>query len=238
MTGPAFSYDPAIVDRFPAVVGGVVHVTGLVNELSSEALVADYETEQAAVAAMLAERPIAELPSIAAWRRTFTACGVKPTQHRVAAEALLRRLHKAGNIPSINALVDIGNIVSIRHALPVAMFDQAAVSGATTVRFATGDERFTDLGASEAAHPDADEVIFVDDAGLVSARRWCWRQSAQSATGPATTTIIATIEAQHDGGRADIENAVGDLVDLLRRHQPQAEATAVILDGTNSSVEF
>ena len=39
---------------------------------------------------------------------------------RSAAEALLRRLTKQGSIPSINTLVDIGNLVSIRYALPVA----------------------------------------------------------------------------------------------------------------------
>ena len=42
--------------------------------------------------------------------------GVDPTQYRSAAEALLRRLSKSGEIPSINALVDLGNLVSIRYA--------------------------------------------------------------------------------------------------------------------------
>lgn len=26
-----FRYDPAIVERFPAIVGGVIHVTGVTN---------------------------------------------------------------------------------------------------------------------------------------------------------------------------------------------------------------
>ena len=100
------------------------------------------------------QRPFSELPSLAAWRRAFRAFGVDPTGYRSAAEALLRRLTKQGSIPSINTLVDIGNLVSIRHALPVAVFDQRAMTGGTTVRFATGDETFTDLGTGERESPE------------------------------------------------------------------------------------
>jgi DNA/RNA-binding domain of Phe-tRNA-synthetase-like protein len=46
----------------------------------------------------------------------FTRFGAKPTQYRCAAEALLRRLAKHGDISPINTLVDIGNLVSIRYA--------------------------------------------------------------------------------------------------------------------------
>ena len=64
---------------------------------------------------------LASVPSIAAWRRAFSQFGAKPTQHRNAAEALLRRLDKQGEIPSISTLVDIGNLISIRYAIPVAI---------------------------------------------------------------------------------------------------------------------
>jgi DNA/RNA-binding domain of Phe-tRNA-synthetase-like protein len=168
---PSFRYDAAIAERFPAVRGGVLHVTGLANGPSPEALVTRFEAEQVGVRAMLDGRSLSELPSLAAWRRAFRAFGVDPTAYRSAAEALLRRLTKQGAIPSINTLVDIGNLVSIRHALPVAVFDQRAATGGTTVRLASGTERFTDLGSGETERPDRGEVIFVDEAGLVSARR-------------------------------------------------------------------
>ena len=89
---------------------------------------------------------------------------------------------KHGEIPSVGTLVDIGNLVSIRYALPVAVLDLAGVAGTITVRFARGSEEFTDLGTSSVEHPDAGEVAFVDEKDVVHARRWCWRQSAQSAT--------------------------------------------------------
>jgi DNA/RNA-binding domain of Phe-tRNA-synthetase-like protein len=169
------------------------------------------------------------LPSLAAWRRAFRAFGVDPTAYRSAAEALLRRLTKQGSIPSINALVDIGNLVSIRYALPVAVFDQRAMTSGTTVLFATGDETFTDLGSGERESPEAGEVIFVDEAGLVSARRWCWRQSAESASGPTTTEVLVTVEGHHDGAAEDVAAALADLEALLRRHAaPTTASTAIV----------
>ena len=148
-----FAYDPAIVERYPSVVGGVLVATGVTNGPSDPALVAAFEAEQAAAIARIGDTPLSEIPSLAAWRRAFRAFGVDPTAYRSASEALLRRLTKQGSIPSINTLVDIGNLVSIRHALPVAMFDLASVSGGLTVTFATGDESFTDLGSGSVETP-------------------------------------------------------------------------------------
>ena len=194
-----FAYDPAVRDAFPGLRVGALHATGLVNGPSPPALREAYRAEQDAAGARLRETPIAELPSIAAWRRAFSQFGAKPTQHRNAAEALLRRLDKQGEIPSIGALVDIGNLVSIRHALPVACFDLTQIDGGLTVRFATGAEPFTDLGSTETVHPDPGEVVFVDRNDVVSARRWCWRQGAQSATGESTTDALIVVEGQHAG---------------------------------------
>jgi DNA/RNA-binding domain of Phe-tRNA-synthetase-like protein len=210
-----FRYDQAIVERFPNVVGGVIHAVGVQNGPSPAPLRDAFEAEQAAALARIGTTPLSELPSLAAWRRAFRAFGVDPTAYRSAAEALLRRLTKQGSIPSINALVDIGNLVSIRYELPVAVFDQRSMTGGTTVRFAAGNESFTDLGSGQLESPENGEVVFVDDAGLVSARRWCWRQSAQSASGPSTTEILVTVEAHHESAAADVAAAQRHLKQLI-----------------------
>jgi DNA/RNA-binding domain of Phe-tRNA-synthetase-like protein len=218
-----FAYSDEILASFPTIRGGVLHATGLTNGPTPEPLMAEYLSQQQATIERIGETPLAEIPSIAAWRRAFSAFGVKPTQYRNAAEALLRRLTKQGDIPSINLLVDVANLVSIRYALPVAVFDQREVTGGTEVRFADGSERFRDLGGDGAeVHPDQGEVIFVDGAGLVSARRWCWRQSAQSAARPGTTEAIITVEGHHENAADEVQAAVTDLAELLGRYNPVA----------------
>ena len=210
-----FRYEPGILERFPGIVGGVIHATGVRNGPTPMELAVAFADEQSVVRQRIGETPLSELPALAAWRRVFRGFGVDPTQYRSAAEALLRRLTKAGELPSIGTLVDLANLVSIRHALPVAVFDLETVNGGITVRLARGDERWADLGSSEAEHPDGGEVIFADDADVVVARRWCWRQSAESAAREGTTHILVTVEGHHDGASADVSAAVDELERLL-----------------------
>jgi DNA/RNA-binding domain of Phe-tRNA-synthetase-like protein len=220
-----FSYDDAVVEHYPGIHAGVILATGLVNGPSSPELIAAFMAEQAAVTDRLQGTELAEIPSIAAWRRAFTRFGAKPTQYRNAAESLLRRLSKQGDIPSISTLVDMGNLISIRYALPVAIFDQDQIAGEITVRIADGSEPFADLGSSESVHPEPGEVIFVDANNDVSARRWCWRQSAKSATSPSTVNAMIVIEGHHETAQAVIQSAVADMKALLRTYQPQSEIT-------------
>ncbi len=227
---PRFRYHPAVTDRFPTIVGGLIHARGVTSGVTPTDLAEAFHAEQAAVLAGIGGTPLSELPTIAAWRRTFRGFGVDPTAYRSAAEALLRRLTKQGSIPSIGALVDLGNLVSIRYGLPVSVMDQRVVVGGTTVRFAEGSERFTDLGSGASEAPERGEVIFVDEAGQVSARRWCWRQSAESASGPATSEILVTVEGHHATAASDVAAALDDLQALLASHASPIAMVAAILD--------
>ncbi len=210
-----FRYSDEILARYPDVVGGIILASGMINGPTPASLLAAFQAEQQATLMRLDNTPLSQVPALAAWRIAFRGFGVDPTQYRSAAESLLRRLTKKGDIPSINLLVDLGNLVSIRYALPVAVFDTRALQGAVTVHFADGSERYTTLGESEVDHPDPGEVVFSDETGMVIARRWCWRQSDQSAAQADTTSAIITVEAHHAGDRMDIEAALHDLLALL-----------------------
>lgn len=230
-----FRYDSALLERFPLTRGAIVHADGLQGGKSEPELLELYAREQAATLQRIGERPLSALPSIAAWRRCFSGFGVRPTQYRSAVEALLRRLTKQGDIPSINRLVDIGNLVSIRHEMPVAVFDSRDLALPVTVRFARGDERFTGLGEREAQQPAPGEVIFADTDDLVVARRWCWRQSAESAARPDTSAALITCEAQHEAGAEAIAPALQDLLDLLERFAGGNHESA-LLDAENPAL--
>lgn len=232
-----FRYDNAIIDRYPNVIGGMILAHSVANGPTSPELAAAYADEQAATLQRLGKTPLSQVPALSAWRTAFRGFGVDPTQYRCAAEALLRRLTKAGSIPNLNTLVDLGNLISIRYALPIAMVDLRAIAQGTTVRFARGDEHFTNLGQSEPEVPVPGEVIFSDDTGLVTARRWCWRQSAESAARDDTTDILITIEAHHSDGRADVEAAMRDLLALLPTNQG-ANVQSTVLDRANPATPF
>jgi DNA/RNA-binding domain of Phe-tRNA-synthetase-like protein len=233
----SFAYDPQIIDRFPGIVGGVIHATGVGNGPTPPRLAAVFVAEQAAARDRIGETPLSEIPALGAWRRVFRGFGVDPTQYRSAAEALLRRLTKHGELPSIGALVDLANLVSIRHALPVAVFDRAAVHGGIVVRFATGDERWADLGSSTTERPEPGEVIFVDGSGVVVARRWCWRQSAESAARDTTSDVLVTVEGHHEGAAESVATALDDLETLLRDHTAPGSLRRAVLTASSPVFE-
>ena len=66
-------------------------------------------------------------------------------------------------------------------------------------------------------------------ANQVAARRWCWRQSDQSAARDRTTEAIITVEAHHDDASNDVQRALDDLVELLETYC-SAECSTALLD--------
>jgi DNA/RNA-binding domain of Phe-tRNA-synthetase-like protein len=221
-------YHADLLSRYPNLCGGVILAREMHNGSTPPELLQAFLEEQRAVLGRLGDKPLSEIPSLSAWRGAFRGFGVEPTKYRSAAEALLRRLTKKGDIPSINAIVDLCNLVSIRYALPVAAFDTRVLGGSITVHFAAGTEQFKPLGEAQAEHPEPGEVIFSSGTGVVVARRWCWRQSEESAAQSDTPQAILTVEAQHPGGQAEVEAAVRDLTALLSQYVGGSFITGVV----------
>ncbi len=223
-----FQYHPAILARYPTTVGGIILAQDMTNGPTPDSLLAAFRAEQQSTLARIGNTPLSQIPSLAAWRSVIRSFGVEPTQYRSAAEALLRRLTKKGDIPSINTLVDLANLVSIRYALPTAVFDTRALQGIVTVHFATGAERYTTLGENELDHPEPGEVVFSDETGLVIARRWCWRQSEDSAASAETRNAIIVVEAHHAGAHRDVAAALDDLLELLKKYAGGRFTTGIL----------
>jgi DNA/RNA-binding domain of Phe-tRNA-synthetase-like protein len=71
----------------------------------------------------------AEIPGVASARALWKALGLDPTKNRPSSEKLLRRVLKGGELPRINSLVDAANLASLRHLLPVGLYDRSALRG-------------------------------------------------------------------------------------------------------------
>ncbi|HXV97446.1 MAG TPA: phenylalanine--tRNA ligase beta subunit-related protein, partial [Anaerolineae bacterium] len=145
-----------------------------------------------------------------AWRRAYAQMGLKPTQYRSAAEALLRRFRREADLPRLHPLVDFCNAVSLAFALPVAVFDLAGVVEYLEVRFARGDEQYLAF-SGEIETPDPQEVIFADAANQVHARRWTFRQSRRSTISPETRQALIVSEGLHPTANVDVPA----LIDVL-----------------------
>jgi DNA/RNA-binding domain of Phe-tRNA-synthetase-like protein len=202
-----FRHAPEIWAGFPELVPVVAAASGITPEADVGGAVAAFSRR---AADRLDGRTESELPEIQAWRRAFTRMGLKPTQYRCAAEALLRRFRKDGELPRIHPLVDLCNAVSLAYATPIAVFDLAHVEQHLEVRPADGDEWYLPF-SGEPERPADGEVIFADASRQAHARRWTNRQSRLSAVGAGTGEVLIVGEALHPTADADMPRLLEEL---------------------------
>jgi DNA/RNA-binding domain of Phe-tRNA-synthetase-like protein len=211
------SVAPEVFERFPGYLRGVVVAHGVRNGPSSPELAGLLREAEASVRARIRPEEIAAHPRIAPWREAFKALGIKPNDFRCSVEAMARRALKDQQLPSINALVDIGNILSLRHLLPMGghAIDHA-VQG-YRLRLAGGQETFVPFGTDQPEHPDPGEVIYAEGETVLT-RRWSWRQANHSLTLPGTTAVQFNLDGLPPVTRAELETIGAELADLVARH--------------------
>lgn len=133
-----------------------------------------------------------------AWRAAYRAFGAKPQRTPCSAEALLKRALREGVLPSVNAVVDLYNAVSLRFAIPIGGENAEVYAGAPRLVRAQGDEPFETMQAGEPSSemPEHGEVIWRDDIG-VTCRRWNWRQGTRTRIEPSSKHMWFILEALH-----------------------------------------
>ncbi len=93
---------------------------------------------------------IKEMPSIAATRRVYKACGKDPSRYRPAAEALIRRVVQGKELYQRDTLVDLINLASMRFGYSIGGFDASKFVGDTlTLGIGKADEPYEGIGRGQ-----------------------------------------------------------------------------------------
>lgn len=79
----------------------------------------------------LTTESLKDLPSIAATRRVYKACGKDPSRYRPASEQLIRRMLQGKELYQIDTLVDLINLASIAYGYSIGGFDADKFVGDT-----------------------------------------------------------------------------------------------------------
>jgi len=211
-----YSIANEVFEQFPEYRRGVVVARDVRNGASPAELVRRLRDEEARARETLNAETLTAEPRLASWREAFRRLGYKPGDFRPSIEALLRRVLRGQELPSINALVDIGNIVSLRHLLPVGGHAIDVLAQDIALRPATGAEDFVPFGSQEIEHPMPGEFIFVEGNHVLT-RRWIWRQANHTLTLPETTAVEINIDALPPANEADVQAAAKDVMALVER---------------------
>src|SRR5512133_3489295 len=205
-----------IFQRFPGYVRGVVIAHELANGPSPPALVDLLRAAEASVRARVKADAVAEEPRIKSWREAYRAFAAKPAEFRSSIEAMARRALKNDRLPAINALVDIGNLISLRHLLPAGAHAIDLLTGDIALRPATGAEQFVAFGSTETEHPLPGEVIGAEG-GTALPRRRSSRPAQHTLTLPETRAVEFNIDGLPPVGPAEVEQAGVEIMELVQR---------------------
>jgi DNA/RNA-binding domain of Phe-tRNA-synthetase-like protein len=165
-----------------------------------------------------------------AWREAYRGFGAKPQRTPSSAEALVKRMRGEGQMPAINAVVDLYNALSVRFAVPIGGENIDAYLGHPTLKRATGHETFDTVkdGSSVQEPVPAGEVVWADERG-VTCRRWNWRQGLRTRIDLATSRMWFVLERLEPMPMPALLEAGERLAATLRTLGPRATVTSTIL---------
>jgi DNA/RNA-binding domain of Phe-tRNA-synthetase-like protein len=208
--------DPVLV-LFPDLVIGIVVAEGITNSPAVPDLEQLKRDASACLRTAFTPETLQIHPNIVAWRETYRRFGVKPKEHRPTAEALLRRLLKGGEIPTISAVVDSYLVVETEYLLPIGGYDLDKVSGDVSLVRSPGGEPFVPIGSPRGEVTDAGEIVY-RDAARVLTRRWNYRDADATKITEDSRNVALFVEAAlREVPTSDVEESVARMAEYVGR---------------------
>jgi DNA/RNA-binding domain of Phe-tRNA-synthetase-like protein len=202
--------------RYPGYSRGVVLAYGVTNGASVADLAVLLRSAEELLRSHTTSEIIGAHPRIASWRAAYASFGAKPAKFRSSVEAMARRVLRGEELASISALVDIGNMISLRHLVPAGGHAIDVVTSSLTLRPANGTEEFIPFGSDTVEHPEPGEIVFAEG-NTVLTRRWTWRQANHTLLVPSTGAVEYNVDGLPPVSTTEVEDICCELADLIGR---------------------
>lgn len=171
-----YTVESEVFELNPRLQFGILIGKALNNSESSSSDIALIRNAENHVREKIKEEELKNLPIINAYRNIMEKAGINPNKYQVSTEAMLKRVLKGNSLPTINALVDLCNVISLENQISLGGHDLRDIQEDLSVCFAKGTERFLPFGATEYENVEEGELVFTSG-DLVQTRKWIWRQS-------------------------------------------------------------
>lgn len=179
---------------------------------------------------------ISENPVIRVWREAYAKFPTKKGA-RCSIESLLKRVLHDHPVKTIAPTVDITNAISLKYAFPIGAENMDAFVGDIHVGIMKGGEDFWPIGSDKPEPPLAGEIAYYDEAGVIC-RCWNWRDGKRTEVTDETTTEFIAMECIEPERYSQLEEAIDELEDLLRRYVGAETMYKVILDKEHSEMNI
>lgn len=157
-----------------------------------------------------------EDPILQGFREIHKDIGCANRKNIPAPENLLKFFTKAGQLPHVNLLVDIYNLVSIKTHLALGAHDLNYISGNVHLRLTDGSENFLPLGAPEPKAVKSGEYAYVDDSNDIICRLEV-RQVEKTKVMLDTDDCLYIIQGNKATSKEYIASAAQELTELTTR---------------------
>jgi len=211
-----FIVEKSIFEKLPNACFGIVVARGINNALKYPEIEGLLDEAIRKSASQFGGKKIKEEPEIVPYREAFLALGINPNKFMCSIEALFTRIAKGKGMPQINSIVDLGNAVSLKYALPMGAHDIGDASDDICVRYSKPDDVFLPFGAEEEESLEEGEVVYAVG-NQVRTRRWTWRQSEHGKITAETNHVFFPIDGFSDVNRDKVMAAQKELKELLQK---------------------
>lgn len=192
-------------------------VTGLDNTAVSPAWEAERRERLDGLLRRYADADLHQDPILAGYDLLHDRAGVKRRKNTASSENLIKMLLKHGDVPFINQVVDIYNVISMESRLCVAAHDMDRIDGDLTVRFSDGTETYLPLGAEQPVPMKEHEYCYCDDSNEVLCRLEI-RQVEKTKVDTPARNILYIMEGNEATDEALMRTVMEQIVDTTTRY--------------------
>jgi DNA/RNA-binding domain of Phe-tRNA-synthetase-like protein len=159
---------------------------------------------------------IATDPILQGFRQLHEAVGCSNKKYIASPETLLKGLLQTGQLPHINLLVDIYNLISVKTHLSLGAHDAATVCGNIQLRLTTGEEHFWPLGSDVPKPVRRGEYAYVDDEDNILCRLEV-RQADRTKIRLDTTDCMCIVQGNAATESEYLRSTTEELLTLMQR---------------------
>jgi len=196
---------------------GAVVAYNIDNTKKNEEIADLLQNQTKRLAAELCDVNLKQDPRVLKYRNAMQTVDINPNRFPCSIEAMLKRVQKGNHIPSVNAVVDLNNYISLKYFLPMGTHDIDALSGDIYVRFSKENDAFLPLGEIEEEYLSVGELVY-SDALRIRTRKWIHRQSEIGKIDLNSKNIFFPIDGFANFNKEKILQASNELAELLKKY--------------------
>ena len=193
------------------------------NSPTSSDLWEEIEDEVATIRTKYDTATIKERSGIVATRNAYKATGKDPSRYRPSNEQLARRVIQGKELYSVDTLVDIGNLVSLRCGYSIGVLDADKIKGDVVLGIGLHDEPYEGIGRGILNIEGL--PVYRDEVGGIATPT---SDSIRTKISEDTTNICVFFNG-YDGDEENIRSAMHYMQELLEKYAEGRDVSTCIV---------